>query len=349
MTGPTLRTDSLPRFGPFRVLHQVGAGSSVPYFARTTRLEGRLVALKAFRLDLTPERAARARRSARRPSPPAASTTRRLPRRLPPGSKGHRRGSRRRTCRPSRSTRAAAVRTPPLADALAIVTPAGRRARLRRRGRRAARRAASARRARRAGDDVRVIDLGVAAALERVGLRAPVRRPYAAPERIEGRARSRAPRTSSRSAPSRSSCVTGQRVTGAGDDAGRGAAARSPARTAEALVETFCVRLVRGARRAVHDGARLRRGAQACARPRRRRTPRRRSSAEARRRTRPGSGGLDGAGRTRLPTAIAGRRSRSHVLTPPVRVRAGASRRRAAKAPRRGRGPTAPDDAVAHR
>jgi serine/threonine-protein kinase len=35
--------------------------------------------------------------------------------------------------------------------------------------------------------DARVIDLGVAEALQRAGLRAPVRRPYSAPERVDGR------------------------------------------------------------------------------------------------------------------------------------------------------------------
>lgn len=38
-----------------------------------------------------------------------------------------------------------------------------------------------------AGGDARVIDVGVAEALQRAGLRAPLRRPYSAPERLEGR------------------------------------------------------------------------------------------------------------------------------------------------------------------
>jgi hypothetical protein len=38
-----------------------------------------------------------------------------------------------------------------------------------------------------ANGDARVIDLGVAEALQRAGLRAPVRRPYSAPERVDGR------------------------------------------------------------------------------------------------------------------------------------------------------------------
>jgi eukaryotic-like serine/threonine-protein kinase len=38
------------------------------------------------------------------------------------------------------------------------------------------------------GGEVRLIDLGVAQALQRAGLRTPLRRPYSAPERVEGRA-----------------------------------------------------------------------------------------------------------------------------------------------------------------
>src|SRR6188768_2325942 len=46
-------------FGPFRVLHQVGAGSLGPVFRAHDPVEGRLVAIKAFRLDeVTPEQAA---------------------------------------------------------------------------------------------------------------------------------------------------------------------------------------------------------------------------------------------------------------------------------------------------
>ena len=51
--------DSPPAaFGPFRVLHQVGAGSLGPVFRAHDAAGGRLVAIKAFRLDVTPEQAA---------------------------------------------------------------------------------------------------------------------------------------------------------------------------------------------------------------------------------------------------------------------------------------------------
>src|SRR4051794_36778545 len=43
-------------FGPFRVLHQVGAGTLGPVFRAYDPPGGRLVAIKAFRLDLLPER-----------------------------------------------------------------------------------------------------------------------------------------------------------------------------------------------------------------------------------------------------------------------------------------------------
>src|SRR5215212_1201155 len=43
-------------FGPFRVLHQIGAGAAGPVFRAYDPNRDRLVAVKAFRLDLPPER-----------------------------------------------------------------------------------------------------------------------------------------------------------------------------------------------------------------------------------------------------------------------------------------------------
>lgn len=43
-------------FGPFRVLHQIGAGALGPVFRAYDAQQERLVAVKLFRLDLTPER-----------------------------------------------------------------------------------------------------------------------------------------------------------------------------------------------------------------------------------------------------------------------------------------------------
>jgi serine/threonine protein kinase len=43
-------------FGPFRLLHQIGAGGLVPVFRAYDSERGRLVTVKRFRLDLPPER-----------------------------------------------------------------------------------------------------------------------------------------------------------------------------------------------------------------------------------------------------------------------------------------------------
>jgi len=44
-------------FGPFRVLHQIGAGALGPVFRAYQPEEDRLVAVKHFRIDVPPERA----------------------------------------------------------------------------------------------------------------------------------------------------------------------------------------------------------------------------------------------------------------------------------------------------
>src|SRR5881396_3032176 len=43
-------------FGPFRVLHQIGAGTLGPVFRTYDAARERLVAVKLFRLDLPPQR-----------------------------------------------------------------------------------------------------------------------------------------------------------------------------------------------------------------------------------------------------------------------------------------------------
>src|SRR6187549_4250766 len=45
------------QFGPFRVLHQIGVGALGPVFRTYEPERDRLVAVKAFRLDITPEQA----------------------------------------------------------------------------------------------------------------------------------------------------------------------------------------------------------------------------------------------------------------------------------------------------
>ena len=52
-------------FGPFRVLHQIGAGALGPVFRAYDPEQDRLVAVKLFRLDLSPERVPSARRRTR--------------------------------------------------------------------------------------------------------------------------------------------------------------------------------------------------------------------------------------------------------------------------------------------
>jgi hypothetical protein len=168
------------------VLHQVGAGSLGPVFRAHDPIEGRLVAIKAFRLDVTPEQAAEfaveledlAASQPRHPGMAAAlaagveGTTPYLAQEYVAGE-----------------ALDAALRQfgpPPPAEALTTL-----------------RRIADAL-DRAAGDnihhgmlhprdiliaeggDARVIDLGVAQALARCGLRVPVRRPYSAPERVAG-------------------------------------------------------------------------------------------------------------------------------------------------------------------
>jgi serine/threonine-protein kinase len=227
-------------FGPFRVLHQVGAGTLGQVFRAHDPAEGRLVAVKAFRLDLIPEKATEfatalnelAGRSLDHPSIAAPvgagvqGTTPWLAQAYIPAE-----------------SLDAALRQygpPPLGDALAIVTAlAG-----------ALDYAAAAgvlhgalhpRDVLVAPDDTRIVDLGVAAALESVGHRAPVRRPYTAPERIEGAPISRAADIFALGAIA-FELITGQRVNGAGDQA---AATLPEIRGAnrESLVDTFAFAL----------------------------------------------------------------------------------------------------------
>ncbi len=54
-----------PAFGPFRVLHQIGSGVLGPVFRTFEPERERLIAVKAFRLDIVPEMAARLAQSLR--------------------------------------------------------------------------------------------------------------------------------------------------------------------------------------------------------------------------------------------------------------------------------------------
>ncbi len=88
-------------FGPFRVLHQIGAGTLGPVFRAHESERDRLVAVKVFRLEITPEQVSLLCRSSFRSSVAADITH--------PGHRGaDRRRPRRRRCRTSpRSTRSA--------------------------------------------------------------------------------------------------------------------------------------------------------------------------------------------------------------------------------------------------
>ncbi len=175
-------------FGPFRVLHQVGAGSLGPVFRAHDAAEGRLVAIKAFRLDITPEQAAELAAAlealvADQPRHAAMAAA------VAAGVEG---------------TTAYLAQEYVVGEALDAVLrqfgppPAAETLMTLSRVAEALDRAA--------GDGIhhgtlhprdillgdggeaRVVDLGVAQALERCGLRVPVRRPYSAPERVDGHA-----------------------------------------------------------------------------------------------------------------------------------------------------------------
>jgi serine/threonine protein kinase len=199
------------------VLHQVGAGTTGFVFRAHDPVEGRLVAIKAFRLDLTPERAAElagalqglVSRSVSHPSIAA------------PIAAGVEDGIAwfAQAYVPA-ETLDSALRQygpPPVADALMIVAQlAG-----------ALDFAAAAgvvhgalhpRDVLVAPGETHLVDLGVAAALESIGVRAPVRRPYSAPERAAGRPLSRASDIFALGAIA-FELLAGQPVTGAGDEA----------------------------------------------------------------------------------------------------------------------------------
>jgi hypothetical protein len=176
-----------PAFGPFRVLHQIGVGALGPVFRTYEPTRDRLIAVKVFRLDITPEQAHAladelshsAEAGLFHPSivePVAAGLE---------GSTAYR--AEEYVAAESLDVAIRHYAPAPLAKVLPFVTQL----------------AGAIDFARAAGighgalhlrdvfvtpDEVRVSGFGVVEALERAGLRAPVRRPYSAPERIAGRA-----------------------------------------------------------------------------------------------------------------------------------------------------------------
>lgn len=222
------------------MLHQVGAGTLGPVFRAHDPDRGRLVAVKAFRLDLIPERAADfaaalnglAARSLDHPSiaaPIAAGvegTTPWLAQAYVPAE--------------SLDSALRQYGRTPLADALAIVTElAGALDFAAAEG--VLHGALHPRDVLVAPDETHLVDLGVAAALEGVGLRAPVRRPYAAPERIAGAPISRAADIFSLGAIAYE-VITGARVAGAGDEA-VASMPDIPGAHRETLIDTFAFAL----------------------------------------------------------------------------------------------------------
>jgi serine/threonine protein kinase len=223
-------------FGPFRVLHQVGAGTTGLVFRAHDPVDGGLVAIKAFRLDLTPERAAE-----------LAATLQDLvgrglshPSIAAPIAAGVEDGVAwyAQAYVPAESLDSALRQygPPPAADALTITTQlAG-----------ALDFAAAAgvmhgalhpRDVLVAPGETHVVDLGVAVAIERVGLRAPVRRPYNAPERAAGQPIGREGDVFAVAAIA-FELLTGHPVTGAGDE-GLVTLPEIPGANHEALLETF--------------------------------------------------------------------------------------------------------------
>ena len=214
----------------------MGAGTTGLVFRAHDPVEGRLVAIKAFRVDLTPERAAELAHAlqalaARHLSHPSIAA---------PIAAGVEDGIAwfAQAYVPAESLDSAMRQygPPPVADALTIVTQlAG-----------ALDFAAATgvlhgslhpRDVLVAPGETHLVDLGVAGALEACGVRAPVRRPYSAPERSAGRPLSRAGDIFALGAIA-FELLSGQPVTGAGDDVII-TLPDLPGSNREALLETF--------------------------------------------------------------------------------------------------------------
>ena len=172
-------------FGPFRVLHQIGAGTLGPVFRAYEPDRDRLVAIKLFRLDLPPERVHQLVAEFERLIDAALDHPVIAAPRLA-GIDG---------------VTAYLVQDYVTADSLDVVMREGGPAPVADALSVAARLAdaldyAADRRIVHGGlhprdvlqspEDFRLVGLGITRALERVGVAAPVRRPYTAPERIGG-------------------------------------------------------------------------------------------------------------------------------------------------------------------
>ncbi|HOG29760.1 MAG TPA: protein kinase, partial [Vicinamibacterales bacterium] len=174
-----------PAFGPLKVLHQIGAGVLGPVFRAREADGGRLLAVKAFSLDLTPEQAAQLAAQLKRlaglelrhaciPAPVAAGVEDSVPYLAVPYVAGESLDAAIRQYGPAPASDAIRLVTH-VADALDAAADAG-----------VFHGSLHPRDVLVTPGETHVTGLGVAQALERVGLHGPIRRPYVAPERESG-------------------------------------------------------------------------------------------------------------------------------------------------------------------
>src|SRR3954452_8487250 len=176
-----------PAFGPFRVLHQIGIGTLGPVFRTYEPTRDRLVAVKVFRLDIVPEQADALAAALRR----AVEASLFHPSIVEPldaaveGTLAFR--AEEYVAAESLDVAMRHYAPAPVEKVLPFITQL----------------AGAIDFARAAGighgglhprdifvtpDEARATGFGVVEALEQVGIRAPIRRPYSAPERIDGSA-----------------------------------------------------------------------------------------------------------------------------------------------------------------
>lgn len=176
-----------PAFGPFRVLHQIGIGALGPVFRTYEPTRDRLVAVKVFRLDIVPEQAQALAEALNRaiqaslfhPSivePIAAGVEGTLAYRAEEYVAAESLDVAMRHYAPAALEKALPFVTQ-LAGAIDFARAAG-----------VGHGALHPRDIFVTPDEARATGFGVVEALEQVGIRAPVRRPYSAPERIQGMA-----------------------------------------------------------------------------------------------------------------------------------------------------------------
>ena len=207
-----------PAFGPFRVLHQIGIGALGPVFRTYEPTRDRLVAVKVFRLDITPEQAqllADELASASdaglfHPSivePIAAGVEGTVAYRAEEYVAAESLDAAIRHYAPAPLDRALPFLTQ-LAGAIDFARTAG-----------IGHGALHLRDIFVTPEETRASGFGVVESLERMGLRAPVRRPYSAPERIAG-ARWGTPADVFSLAAITYELLTGRRPSGTGDQIG---------------------------------------------------------------------------------------------------------------------------------